>query len=267
MLGTVEIGVEKMNEILLLEKKGAVAVLTLNRPEALNALSDELVEEMVSSLERLDRDPEVRVMILTGGEKCFAAGADIKEMAEASVADMLRSDRLAKWERMRKISKPVIAAVSGYALGGGCELALSCDLIVAAETAVFGQPEILIGVIPGAGGTQRLTRAIGKYRAMEMVLTGARVSAERALEWGLVNRMVPQELLMEEALSLAREIAARPPLAVQLAKEAVCKAQDTDLETGLLHERKLFYLLFGTQDQKEGMKAFLEKRKADFKGR
>lgn len=255
-----------MRDILLVEKKETVAVLTLNRPEVLNALSDDLVEKLVSSLESLDRDPEIRVMVLTGGEKCFAAGADIKGMAEASVPDMLRSDRLAKWERMRRISKPIVAAVSGYALGGGCELALSCDLVVASETAVFGQPEILLGVIPGAGGTQRLTRAAGKYRAMEMVLTGSKISARQAREWGFVNRIVPPELLLEEALSLAREIAARPPFAVQLAKEAVCRAQDTDLETGLLHERKLFYLLFGTRDQKEGMKAFLEKRKAEFKG-
>ena len=251
---------------LLMERRGAVAILTLNRPQVLNALSDSLVESLVRALEELDRDPEIRCLILTGGEKVFAAGADIQGLAQATVPEMLDSDRLAKWERMRKISKPIIAAVAGYALGGGCELAMSCDLIVAGKTALFGQPEILIGVMPGAGGTQRLTRAVGKYRAMEMTLTGKRITAQEAWEWGLVNRVVPAEFLLEEALSLAREIASQAPQAVKLIKKAVNRAQEVDLDTGLSYERYLFYLLFGTQDQKEGMKAFLEKRKPNFKG-
>lgn len=252
---------------LLVERKGRVAVLTLNRPKVLNALSDSLVEAVVSELERLDRDREVRVFVLTGGDSVFAAGADIKGMAEATSADLKRSDRLAKWERMRKISKPIVAAVAGYALGGGCELAMSCDLVVAAESAVFGQPEILIGVMPGAGGTQRLTRAIGRYRAMEFILTGKRFNARQALEWGLVNRVVPGEVLSEEALKLAQEIAAQPPVAVRLAKEAVHWAEDLELREGLARERAHFYDLFDTEDQKEGMRAFTEKRKPNFTGK
>ncbi|MBI4052252.1 MAG: enoyl-CoA hydratase/isomerase family protein [Elusimicrobia bacterium] len=252
---------------LLVEKRGAVAILTLHRPQVLNALSDSLLREVTSEMEQLDQDPGVRVMVLTGGDKVFAAGADIKGMAEASSAQMQISDRLANWERIRKISKPIIAAVSGYALGGGCELAMSCDLIVASEKAVFGQPEILIGVMPGAGGTQRLTRAIGKYRAMEFILTGSRFTAQQGMEWGLINRVVPPELLMEEAMALAEEIASKPPLAVRLAKEAVSWAQDVELGEGLLKERQHFYKLFDTEDQKEGMRAFLEKRKPNFKGK
>jgi enoyl-CoA hydratase len=251
---------------LLTERRGPIEILRLNRPEVLNALSDSLVEALVSRLEALDRDPDVRCFVLTGGERVFAAGADIKGMAEAGVAEMMGSDRLAKWERLRKIQKPIVAAVSGYALGGGLELAMACDLIVAAEDASFGQPEILLGVMPGAGGTQRLTRAIGRTRAMEYILTGRRFSAVEALDWGLVNRIVPRELVFDEAVRLAEEIAAKAPLAVRLAKEAVSRALDADLETGLLHERRLFYLLFGTRDQKEGMRAFLEKRPAQFKG-
>ena len=252
---------------LLTERRGAVFVARLNRPEALNALSDSLVARLVSALESADRDPAVRVLVLTGGDKAFAAGADIKGLAEASIVDMLGSDRLAQWEKLRKLSKPLIAAVSGFALGGGCELAMSCDMIVAAEDAAFGQPEILLGAMPGAGGTQRLTRAIGKARAMEYVLTGRRFTAREAHAWGLVNRVVPKERVLEEALALAEEIARQAPLAVRLAKEAVNRALETDLETGLGYERRLFYLLFGTEDQKEGMKAFIEKRKPSFKGR
>lgn len=252
---------------MIVERKGAVAVLTLNRPEVLNALSDSLVEAVVSEMERLDKEEGVRAVVLTGGSKVFAAGADIKGMADATSQEMQKSDRLAKWERMRKISKPIVAAVSGFALGGGCEMAMSCDMIVASENAVFGQPEILIGVIPGAGGTQRLTRAIGKYRAMEFVLSGRRFSAQQALEWGLVNHVVPNELVVEEAVSLAEEIASRPPIAVRLAKEAVNWAVDVELGEGLVKERQHFYKLFDTEDQKEGMKAFLEKRKPVFKGK
>jgi enoyl-CoA hydratase len=252
---------------LLVERRGSVAILRLHRPDVLNALSDSLVETLVTELEKLDRDPEVRCFVLTGGDKVFAAGADIKGMADAGVAEMMGSDRLAKWERLRKIQKPIVAAVCGFALGGGLELAMSCDLLVAAEDAVFGQPEILLGVIPGAGGTQRLTRAIGRTRAMEFILTGKRFSAAEGLAWGLVNRVVPRELAVEEAVKLAVEIASKAPLAVRLAKEAVNRALDADLETGLLHERRLFYLLFGTEDQKEGMRAFLEKRPAKFTGK
>ena len=254
-------------EQLLVERRVAVAVLKLNRPEVLNALSDSLVEAVVSQMEALDRDPQVRVFLLTGGAKVFAAGADIKGMAEAGVAEMLSSDRLAKWERLRKIQKPIVAAVSGFALGGGLELAMACDLIVAGEDAVFGQPEVLLGVMPGAGGTQRLTRAIGRARAMELILTGRRFSAREGLAWGLVNRVAPKELAFDEALRLAKEISERAPMAVGLIKEAVNKALDMDLESGLLHERRLFYLLFGTADQKEGMKAFIEKREPKFTGK
>ncbi len=256
-----------MNDELLVERRGAVEVLRLNRPRALNALSDALVAALVEAMEKADRDPDVRVLIVTGGEKVFAAGADIKGMAEADVVNMLGSDRLGQWERFRRIQKPVVAAVAGFALGGGCELAMSCDLIVAADDATFGQPEILLGVMPGAGGTQRLVRAIGKYRAMEYVLTGRRFTAAEAREWGLVNRVVPRELLLDEALRLAGEIARQAPLAARLAKESVNRALDSDLETGLRYERHLFYLLFGTQDQKEGMQAFIEKRPAEFKGK
>ncbi|MBI4055426.1 MAG: enoyl-CoA hydratase/isomerase family protein [Elusimicrobia bacterium] len=252
---------------LLVQREGPVAVHTLNRPKVLNALSDSLLESLVCALEQQDSDPEIRCMVVTGGEKVFAAGADIQGMAEASVAQMLCSDRLAKWQRLQKISKPLIAAVSGYALGGGCELAMCCDLIVASESAVFGQPEILIGVIPGAGGTQRLPRAIGKARAMEMILTGRRFDARKALEWGMVNRVVPPELLLAETMALAQEVARQAPLAVRAAKEAVLKALDLDIDSGLSYERKLFYLLFGTEDQKEGMRAFLEKRPPRFQGK
>ncbi|OGS01373.1 MAG: enoyl-CoA hydratase [Elusimicrobia bacterium RIFCSPLOWO2_12_FULL_59_9] len=252
---------------LVVQKKGKVSVLTLNRPQVRNALSDALMADLAAKLENLDRDSEVRVIVITGAGQCFAAGADISELAGATLQELLSSDRLAKWERVRKIKKPVIAAVSGYALGGGCELALSCDLIVAAEDAVFGQPEVLIGVMPGAGGTQRLVRAIGKYRAMELILTGKRFSAVEAQAWGMVSKTAPKEKLMEEAMALAEDIAKQAPLAVQLIKESVNRALETDLETGLLHERRLFYLLFGTEDQKEGMKAFLEKRKPSFQGK
>nr|BCX00309.1 MAG: enoyl-CoA hydratase [Bacteroidota bacterium] len=253
---------------LLLERfpDDGVALVRLNRPEVLNALSLELMEELVGALEELDADPGVRAIVLTGNERAFAAGADITQMADASVVRMVLVDQFQKWDRIKRIRKPLIAAVSGYALGGGCELAMSCDMIVASETARFGQPEINIGVMPGAGGTQRLTRAIGKARAMEMVLTGRMITAEEARLAGLVNRVVPVELYLDEALKLAREVAARPPLAVRLAKEAVLKAFELPLSAGLEFERKNFYLLFATEDQKEGMRAFLEKRPPVWKG-
>jgi enoyl-CoA hydratase len=243
------------------------AIVQLNRPVVLNALNIALMAELVDALERLDNNDQVRCVILTGNETAFAAGADIKEMADATAVDMLLRDQFARWDRIRKVKKPLIAAVGGFALGGGCELAMACDIILASETARFGQPEINIGVMPGAGGTQRLTRAIGKARAMEMVLTGRLITAHEAWEAGLITRVVPVEALMEETRRLAREIASRPPIAVRLAKESVLKAFDSTLEGGLEFERKNFYLLFSSEDQKEGMMAFTEKRKPAWKGR
>jgi enoyl-CoA hydratase len=226
-----------------------------------------LMAELVDALEALDKDDQVRCIIITGNDAAFAAGADIKEMANATAVEMLLRDQFARWDRIRKIKKPLIAAVSGFALGGGCELAMACDIIIATETARFGQPEISIGVMPGAGGTQRLTRAVGKVRAMEMVLTGRMISAAEALDAGLLTRVVPREMLLAEAKRVAAEIAAKPPVAVRLAKEAVLKAFDASLEGGLEFERKNFYLLFATEDQKEGMAAFAQKRKPAWKGR
>ena len=252
---------------ILASKQDGYAVVQFNRPEVLNAINMKLMEELVDALESFDKDHDVRAIIITGNEKAFAAGADIKEMADASAVDMLIRDQFARWDRIRKIKKPIIAAVSGFALGGGCELSMTCDIIIASETAKFGQPEINIGVMPGAGGTQRLTRAIGKYKAMEMVLTGKMITAEEALRWGLVVKVVPVESYLDEAKSLAREIASKPPVAVQLAKEAVLKSFDTTIEGGLEYERKNFYLLFASEDQKEGMNAFVEKRKAQWKGK
>jgi enoyl-CoA hydratase len=254
---------------LLLEKGVApgVALIRLNRPESLNALNRALVADLTQMLLDLDQDSEMRAIVITGNERAFAAGADIKEMAGDSAIDMLILDQFQKWDQIKRLKKPLIAAVSGYALGGGCELAMLCDIIIASETAQFGQPEIKIGVIPGAGGTQRLTRAIGKSRAMEYILTGRFFSAQQAYEWGLVSRVVPVELYLEEAIKLAAEIASMPPLAVQLAKQAILKSYELSLEEGLHFERRNFYLLFATEDQKEGMKAFMEKRSPQWKGR
>lgn len=239
----------------------------MNRPEALNALNHPLMEKLVKALEDFEKDPSVGAVVIAGSEKAFAAGADIKEMDQKSPEELSRDPHLSRWDRIGRSQKPIIAAVSGFVLGGGCELAMACDMIVASETAVFGQPEINIGVIPGAGGTQRLTKAIGKALAMEMVLTGRRLSAREALALGLVNRVVPVEAYLEEAKKLAREIASKPPIAARRAKEAVLKAMDVDLETGLALERKFFYSLFDTQDQKEGMRAFIEKREPKFIGK
>jgi enoyl-CoA hydratase len=254
-------------QFIIVTKQEGYAIVQLNRPEVLNALNIKLMEELVGALEELDSDGDVRCIILTGNEKAFAAGADIKEMADATAVEMLLRDQFARWDRIRKLKKPLIAAVSGFALGGGCELVMSCDMVIASETAKFGQPEINIGVIPGAGGTQRLTRAVGKVKAMEMVMTGRMISAEEALRWGLINKVVPAEYYLEEAKAWAKEIAAKPPVAIRLAKEAVLKAFDTTIEAGLEFERKNFYLLFASEDQKEGMKAFTEKRKPEWKGR
>ena len=252
---------------IVVRKDEGYAVIQLNRPEALNALNIELMGELVEALETLDGDADVRCIVLTGNEKAFAAGADIKEMADATAVEMLMRDQFARWDRIRKIKKPLIAAVSGFALGGGCELAMSCDIIIASETAKFGQPEVNIGVMPGAGGTQRLTRAVGKYKSMEMVLTGRMITAEEAKEYGLVNKVVPVEYYLQEAKDLAQEVASKPPIAVRLAKEAVLKSFDSTIEGGLEFERKNFYLLFASEDQKEGMKAFVEKRKPRWKGK
>jgi enoyl-CoA hydratase len=252
---------------IIVTKEDGYAVVQFNRPEVLNAINMQLMTELVDALEMLDKDDEAKCLILTGNEKSFAAGADIKEMADATAMEMLIRDQFARWDRIRKIKKPIIAAVSGFALGGGCELAMTCDIIIASETARFGQPEINIGVMPGAGGTQRLTRAVGKAKAMEIVLTGRTFTAEEASEWGLVNKVMPVEYYLQEAKNLAKEIASKPPAAVRLAKEAVLKAFDTTIEGGLEFERKNFYLLFASDDQKEGMKAFVEKRKPKWKGK
>lgn len=252
---------------ILLTADGPITTIQLNRPKVLNALNLQLMEELLAALDDLEQDDAVRCVVLTGSERAFAAGADINEMAEASTVDMMTRDQFARWDRIRRFKKPLIAAVSGFALGGGNELAMLCDMIVASETAQFGQPEINIGVMPGAGGTQRLTRAVGKAIAMDMVLTGRMLSAREALQFGLVNRVVPVEAYLREAQKLAAQIAEKGPLAVQLAKDAVLKAFDTPLQEGLLIERKNFYMLFSTEDQKEGMAAFIEKRKAEFKGK
>lgn len=244
-----------------------VALIELNRPKELNALNLQLMQELRDTLKQLDNNAEVRVIIITGNEQAFAAGADIKQMANKTAIDMLLIDQFSTWDQIRKTRKPIIAAVSGFALGGGCELAMTCDMIIASETAKFGQPEIKIGVMPGAGGTQRLTKAIGKVKAMELVLTGRFLSAEEAKSYGLVNKVVPVEMYMFEAVQLAKEIAAMSPIATMLAKEAVNRSFETFLDEGLHFERKNFYLAFASEDQKEGMSAFVEKRKPDFKGK
>lgn len=249
------------------QKEPFVALIELNRPKELNALNKQLMEEVRDALQALDQNEQVRVIIITGNEQAFAAGADIKQMADKSAIEMLLVDQFSTWDQIRRTKKPIIAAVSGFALGGGCEFAMTCDMIIASETARFGQPEIKIGTIPGAGGTQRLTRAIGKAKSMELILTGRFLSAEEAHYYGLVNKVVPKEMYMHEALQLAKEIAQLSPVAVQLAKEAVNRSFETHLDEGLAFERKNFYLTFASEDQKEGMKAFVEKRKADFKGK
>ena len=254
-------------QYILTRTEGRVGIAQLNRPQALNALNSDLMIELMDALELFDADANIGCLVITGNERAFAAGADIKQMADATPVSQLDSPMIDQWDRLRKISRPVIAAVSGYALGGGCELAMLCDMIVASETAQFGQPEINIGVIPGAGGTQRITRAVGKALAMEIVLNGRFLTAAEALKHGLINRVVPVELYLQEAIKLAAEIAARAPVAVRMGKEAVNMAFETTLQAGVAHERRLFYLLFATEDKKEGMDAFINKRKPQWKGK
>ncbi|MCB0879503.1 MAG: enoyl-CoA hydratase/isomerase family protein [Thermoleophilia bacterium] len=248
------------------ERDGAVGIVTLDRPKVLNALGPQLLTELVDALEDFDRDPEVRCIALLGSDRAFAAGADISEMAEASPIQMLREDTFSRIERIRSLTTPVVAGVSGFALGGGCELAMACDLIVASETAQFGQPEINLGIIPGAGGTQRLPRAVGKAVAMDMVLTGRTLSADEARCAGLVARVVAAEAWRDETLAVCRTIASKSPLALQMAREAVNAAFETTLRSGIEQERRAFHVLFASEDQAEGMHAFLEKRSPAFTG-
>jgi enoyl-CoA hydratase/carnithine racemase len=249
------------------ETRGAVGLARLDRPEARNALSAELMEELASICERWDEDPEIRCIVIAGGDRWFAAGADIKAMAKRTLAETLTSPSARFWPRLAALRTPLVAAVSGYALGGGCELALACDMIVASESAEFGQPEILLGIIPGGGGTQRLARVMGKQRAMELVLTGRRIAAAEARELGLVTRLAPEDGWLDAALELAAEVSERPPLATRLAKQAVLGAEETALTAGLEHERRLYELAMATEDRVEGMNAFIEKRKPEFRGR
>ena len=253
--------------LVLVEREDAVAVVLLNRPQQLNALSDELMEELVERLAELDRDDAVRCIVLGGSERAFAAGADIGQLAEASAVELYYQRRVERWDAIRGLWTPLVAAVSGFCLGGGCELAMSCDVIVASETAQFGQPETGLGIIPGAGGTQRLTRAVGKATAMDVILSGRFLSAREALAAGLVSRVVAREAWLEEARRVARDIAEKGPVATRLAKEAVDRAYEAPLSVGLEYERRLLYLAFASQDAKEGLQAFVEKRRPEFRGR
>jgi len=252
---------------ILVNKEGPLGIIQLNRPKVLNALSASLMEELVDAFEKLDNDETISVLILTGGETVFTTGIDLKEIAEASHIDLILSRRFELWDRFRKIGKPIIAAVSGYCLGGGNELAMNCDIIFASETAIFGQPEVNVGIMPGAGGTQRLTKIVGKFRAMELILTGNSISAKEAYRIGLVNKVSTVKDLMNETKKIAVTIASKPPISVRAAKEAILKAEDTTMQIGLEFERKMFYTLFSTEDGREGLKAFLEKRRPVFKGR
>ncbi|RMF16875.1 MAG: enoyl-CoA hydratase [Alphaproteobacteria bacterium] len=255
-------------ETLLVETRDNVGIITLNRPEALNALNTRLMDELTAALRALEADDEIGCIILTGSKKAFAAGADIKEMADKTFLDVYMEDYITRnWEELTRVRKPTIAAVAGYALGGGCEVAMMCDMVIAADNAKFGQPEITIGVIPAAGGTQRLTRAVGKALAMDMVLTGRQISADEALAAGLVSRVVPVDDLMDEALKIADRVASLSRPAVMMAKEAVNRAFETTLAEGLRFERRMFHSLFAFEDQKEGMHAFIEKRRPQFKNR
>ncbi|MEO1226503.1 MAG: enoyl-CoA hydratase [Pseudomonadota bacterium] len=252
-------------ETLIVENRGKVGLITLNRPKALNALNGALIDELGQALDALEDDDAVGCIVITGSEKAFAAGADIKEMATRSFIDVFETNFIADWQRVAQCRKPVIAAVAGYALGGGCELAMMCDFILAANTAKFGQPEITIGTIPGAGGSQRLTRFVGKSKAMEMCLTGRMMDADEAERSGLVSRIVPAADLVDEAIKVGERIAEMSRPMVAMAKEAVNRAYETTMAEGVLFERRLFHSTFATEDQKEGMAAFIEKRQPDFK--
>ena len=253
--------------VVLVERDGTIAVVLMNRPEALNALSSELMDAVVGALDDLDRDDAIRCIVLGGNERAFAAGADVGELASASPIELYENRRIDRWDAIRALRTPLVAAVSGYCLGGGCELAMACDLIVASETAQFGQPEINLGVMPGAGGTQRLTRAVGKALAMDVILTGRFLSADDALRAGLVARVVSREAWLEEAKRVARAIAAKSPVSVRLAKDAVDQAFEAPLEAGIEFERRAFYLARASEDATEGLNAFVEKRRPEFKGR
>jgi len=254
-------------EMIVVTREGGIAIVQLNRPQVLNALNAQMLTELGDALRALDDDPSCRCIVLTGNEKAFAAGADIKEaFVGATPVTMLQQDLVAKWDVIRRVKTPIIAAVSGFALGGGCELAMICDIIVASETAKFGQPEINLGIIPGAGGTQRLTRAVGKWIANELILTGRFISAQEAKEIGLVVHVYPAATYLDDAKKLAQTIADKPPIAARLATEAVDIAWNSTLDAGLQFERRSFYLLFATEDKNEGVDAFVNKRKATFKG-
>ncbi len=255
------------DDLVLAERDGAVAIARLNRPDARNALSADLMEQLASLVEDWDADEEVRCVVIAGGDDYFAAGADIKAMRDRSFQEAMTTPTAAQWPRLWGCKTPMVAAVSGYALGGGCELALLCDMIVASETAEFGQPEITLGIIPGAGGTQRLARVLGKQRAMELVITGRRMNAVEAQAVGIVNRVTGKREWFEQAIELAQVVARRPPIAVRLAKQAVQAADETPLGAGLEYERRLYELAMATEDRVEGMTAFIEKRKPEFRGR
>jgi enoyl-CoA hydratase len=256
-----------VSDLVLVEREEPIAVVLLNRPRQLNALSDELMDALVSGLQELDRDDAIRCIVLGGSERAFAAGADIAELAATSAIELYYARRIERWDTIRGLWTPLVAAVSGYCLGGGCELAMACDLIVASETARFGQPETSLGIIPGAGGTQRLTRAVGKATAMDVILSGRFLSAGEALAAGLVARVVAREAWLDEAKAVAREIASKGPVATRLAKEAIDRAYESALQLGLDYERRALNLAFASEDAKEGLKAFIEKRQPEFRGR
>jgi enoyl-CoA hydratase len=255
-------------ETLTVSKEETLGIITLNRPDAMNALNAKMVTELIEALSEFEKDDGVRCVVLAGSERAFSAGADIKEMADMTAIQMTMTGHFFPlWDKVGRYPKPIVGALSGYVLGGGLELAMSCDVLIASETTQLGQPEIDIGVMPGGGGTQRLTRAVGKYKAMEMILTGKRIGAEDARTLGLVSKVVPKEAYLAEAKKVATEIASKSPVAVRLAKMAVNKAFEMGLSDGMDFERELFYLLFASEDKKEGMKAFTEKRKPEFKGK
>ncbi|WP_404468022.1 enoyl-CoA hydratase/isomerase family protein [Sutcliffiella horikoshii] len=256
----------KTYEYIEVSIESSIGIVKLNRPKVLNAINRPMVTEIVTVLEEFDRNDEVKVMVLAGNGRAFAAGADIDEMAEATAIELELINQFTEWDRLAWVKKPIIGAVQGFALGGGFELALCCDILFAAHDAEFGFPEISLGVMPGAGGTQRLTKLMGKSKAMEWLLTGDRMSAKEALHYGVINRVIPKELLMEETMTFAKKIAKQPPLSLRLIKESVHKAVDYTVYEGMQYERKNFYLLFASKDQKEGMRAFKEKRKPKFEG-